>query len=248
MEKKSESSIDLDEEYKSPLLEKVIGDKENQVQNYNKAIYHYLHALDKLRELFDQRTNELAKDFGKAKKLIENVGIPCHLNLSLCYMKLSEWKKCIYECDKVLQIDKSNTKALFRRSRAYAEINDFIKAKEDYNILIKLHSNSSEIEGIRKIIEEKEINQINKTKNPPIINRLVSYRIINPFINLVIDIGYRKPKSICIKTTQMIATSVNKVKYILIDYPLNQVKSSLNILYRLSFERQNKFSSEEKYK
>lgn len=231
MDNKSESSIDLDEEYKAPLLEKIIGDRENQDHNYDKAITHYLLALDKLKKFFDKRTNELAKDFSKAKKLIDTVGIPCHLNLSLCYLKLSEWNKCIYECDKVLQMDKTNTKALFRRSKAYSEINEFIKAKEDFQIVQRLLPNSSDVEGLRKKIEERESSH--KTINKSIIiDTLTTYAINNPLTNLAITIVYRKPKSICTKATQLMISSAYTVKYISIDLPLSLLKSSINTFYQ----------------
>ena len=43
--------------------------------------------------------------------------IAMHMNLALCYLRLNEAKEAIEHCDKVLEKEPKNVKALFRRGQ-----------------------------------------------------------------------------------------------------------------------------------
>jgi len=55
-----------------------------------------------------------------------------HLNMAACLLKLNKAERATQECTNVLNFDKDNTKALFRRGQAYVQQKDFYKAKADF--------------------------------------------------------------------------------------------------------------------
>ena len=50
--------------------------------------------------------------------LIKNIKIPCHKNLSLCYLKQGNNEGCIGECKEVLSIEPNCVKILYRMATA----------------------------------------------------------------------------------------------------------------------------------
>lgn len=61
-----------------------------------------------------------------------------HLNLSIVYLKKNEDLLCVEQCDKALELDAKNVKALFRRGQANVLLNEFEKAIGDFNKAIEL--------------------------------------------------------------------------------------------------------------
>ena len=61
---------------------------------------------------------EDAVDATEAGRQIEELRLTCILNLSMCFWKTSDWAQCIRACDRALELDPSNTKALYRRAQA----------------------------------------------------------------------------------------------------------------------------------
>lgn len=61
---------------------------------------------------------EDAANPAEAAREIHELKLACILNLSMCFWKLSCWAECIRACDRALELDPSNTKALYRRAQA----------------------------------------------------------------------------------------------------------------------------------
>lgn len=53
------------------------------------------------------------------EKLIKEVKIPCHKNLSLCYLKQANYQACIQQCDTVMELEPNNVKMLYRLGNLY---------------------------------------------------------------------------------------------------------------------------------
>mmetsp|Transcript_21299 Transcript_21299/g.46368 ORF Transcript_21299/g.46368 Transcript_21299/m.46368 type:complete len:136 (+) Transcript_21299:1447-1854(+) len=51
--------------------------------------------------------------------------------MASCHMRLKEWEKVLYHCDKVLEHDKENVKALCRRASANMELKNLELARMD---------------------------------------------------------------------------------------------------------------------
>lgn len=59
------------------------------------------------------------------------------LNISQAYLKANKYRDVIDHCTKVLKEENDCLKALYRRGLAYTKIQDFEKAKNDFNQLLK---------------------------------------------------------------------------------------------------------------
>lgn len=86
-----------------------------------------------------------------------------HCNQALCHWKLGEFAECIRECDKVLELDKTNEKCLFRRGQCQMSMAGYDEAIQDFQQVLKLNPNNSAAkQSIRtcrehlKTYEEKE--------------------------------------------------------------------------------------------
>lgn len=116
------SSIDMSpSRLEIPRIEKNLGDVKISEKKYEEAIPHYKNAIMALKILFDDE--KFAEDEKKATELIENVGIPVHLNLAFCYMQLQDWNNVEFYCTKVLQLKPGQLKALYRRCKALLNLN-----------------------------------------------------------------------------------------------------------------------------
>ncbi|KAI4384664.1 hypothetical protein MLD38_002786 [Melastoma candidum] len=70
--------------------------------------------------------------FGKYRDMALAVKNPCHLNMAACLIKLKRFEEAIGHCSMVLTEDENNTKALFRRGKARAELGQTDAAHEDF--------------------------------------------------------------------------------------------------------------------
>ncbi|RVE56193.1 hypothetical protein OJAV_G00233580 [Oryzias javanicus] len=71
------------------------------------------------------------------KEKVQTALLPLYLNLSLTELRLESWNKALKYASKALEVDSSNTKALYRSGQAYLELGDcttalkFLKAAQD---------------------------------------------------------------------------------------------------------------------
>ncbi|XP_038561952.1 peptidyl-prolyl cis-trans isomerase FKBP4 isoform X2 [Micropterus salmoides] len=75
------------------------------------------------------------EDEKKAKAL----RLAAHLNLAMCFLKLQESNQALESCDKALELDPSNEKALFRRGEALFGMKEFDRARDDFQQVIQLY-------------------------------------------------------------------------------------------------------------
>ncbi|XP_008297922.1 peptidyl-prolyl cis-trans isomerase FKBP4 [Stegastes partitus] len=75
------------------------------------------------------------EDEQKAKAL----QLAAHLNLAMCFLKLQEPNQALENCDKALEIDGSNEKAIFRRGEALFGMKEFDKARDDFQRVLHLY-------------------------------------------------------------------------------------------------------------
>lgn len=87
------------------------------------------------------------------KKIIENLHHSTLLNMSQIYLFQKKFEKTIDSVNKAIKIKESD-KGRCRRAKAYIEINEFDRAKEDLRIFEEL--TGDKCEDLLKIIREKE--------------------------------------------------------------------------------------------
>ena len=86
-----------------------------QEGQYNIAIKKYKKVVDYL----EFETN--LKDAEKLER--DTLVLAAYLNMAMCELKQGENTEAIHNCDKALEIDKDNEKALFRRGTVSSDRN-----------------------------------------------------------------------------------------------------------------------------
>ncbi|XP_077567987.1 peptidyl-prolyl cis-trans isomerase FKBP4 [Stigmatopora nigra] len=82
--------------------------------------------------------NELALS-EEEKKVAKALRLAAYLNLAMCYLKLKEPNQALENCNKALELDESNEKALFRRGEALFHMMEFDKARDDFQRVAQLY-------------------------------------------------------------------------------------------------------------
>ncbi|XP_043473738.1 peptidyl-prolyl cis-trans isomerase FKBP4 [Leptopilina heterotoma] len=73
----------------------------------------------------------------------DNILLATYLNLALCYLKVEKFVDAKDYCNKALEIDANNEKALFRRGQAYLALASPEIAIKDFQEVVKIEPNNS---------------------------------------------------------------------------------------------------------
>ena len=118
------------------------GDYEKALKKYS-LMSEYL-SIDDLPDIDDsddeqqEKNNEKNLDDKEYKEKTEALLVAAYSNQALCHIKLTNGKQALEACDKVLELDSKNVKALFRKGQA-AELNqDFEDAITYYKDLLEV--------------------------------------------------------------------------------------------------------------
>ncbi|XP_077424747.1 peptidyl-prolyl cis-trans isomerase FKBP4 [Vanacampus margaritifer] len=120
----------------SEKLEQSAVVKEKGTQYFKKGLYK--RASTQYKRIISWLDNESAlteEEEEKAKAL----RLAAHLNLAMCYLKLKEPNQALENCNKALELDESNEKALFRRGEALFSMKEFDKARDDFQRVVQLY-------------------------------------------------------------------------------------------------------------
>ncbi|XP_067898053.1 peptidyl-prolyl cis-trans isomerase D [Heterodontus francisci] len=109
---------------------KNLGNNFFKSQNWTMADKKYTKALRYGATLRDEIVEESTEKSDSVKKL-ESIVLSCNLNIAACKLKLSDWNAAIESCDEALEINQSNTKALYRRAQAWQAKKDYDQALDD---------------------------------------------------------------------------------------------------------------------
>jgi len=100
-------------------LEKNLACSKDEIKMYNEALIKYKNSLIEIKLLFNKEKLLNKDKLNFIIKKIKNIlKIPVYLNMAYCYLKKKEWSETISYCNKVLEIDKNNIKAIYRRCKA----------------------------------------------------------------------------------------------------------------------------------
>ncbi|XP_056373821.1 peptidyl-prolyl cis-trans isomerase FKBP4 isoform X1 [Hyla sarda] len=131
-EKAKESwEMNSDEKLEQGALVKERGTEYFKAGRYRQAIIQYKKIIQWLEHESGLSEDEAAK----SKSLL----LAASLNLSACYLKLSEYRQALEHCNKALEFDANNEKGLFRRGEAYVGVNELELAKDDFVKVIQLY-------------------------------------------------------------------------------------------------------------
>ena len=133
---KIETTSEKNDIFSHIILMKKEADNYFKTKKFNAAINFYNLALAKIDEIFSNPN--LIRENNNSKILIYKISIPIYLNLALCYLNINNNEKCIELCNKVLEIEKENKIALFRKTKALINNNN---KEESWKMLQNIEKN-----------------------------------------------------------------------------------------------------------
>lgn len=110
--------------------------KEKGTQYFKEGKYKQASVQYKRIVSWLEHESGLSEDDEKKAKALR---LAAHLNLAMCFLKLQEPNQALENCDKALEIDGSNEKALFRRGEALFGMKEFDRARDDFQQVVQLY-------------------------------------------------------------------------------------------------------------
>jgi len=120
-------------------------------------------AVIKYQKIVDYLQHESSLE-GEQKEKRDNLYRAAQLNLALVFLKQNETHEAIKHCEKVLEEDKTNVKALYRRAQAYQNQNDFDLAIKDYETVLTVEPDNKAAQGQIVICKKKMAELAQKEK------------------------------------------------------------------------------------
>ncbi|XP_042364025.1 peptidyl-prolyl cis-trans isomerase FKBP5 [Plectropomus leopardus] len=98
----------------------------------------YFQAVIQYQRIVSMLEMECGKGMEQQKR-IQSFMLTAHLNLALCFLRLKEFSQVVENCNKVIELDESNEKALYRRGEARLLRNEFSLALEDFQQVLQVN-------------------------------------------------------------------------------------------------------------
>ncbi|KAK9862962.1 hypothetical protein WJX84_007718 [Apatococcus fuscideae] len=73
-----------------------------------------------------------------------------NLNLAACHLRLKQYKDARQACDKVLENDPANVKALYRRAQALMGSQDYLEAEQDIKAALERDASNRDVQALHK--------------------------------------------------------------------------------------------------
>ncbi|KAL3850441.1 hypothetical protein ACJIZ3_012323 [Penstemon smallii] len=89
------------------------------------------------------------------KKQSKALKVTCNLNNAACKLKLKDYKQAEKLCTKVLELESTNVKALYRRSQAYMNLADLDLAEFDIKKALEIDPDNRDVKIGYKALKEK---------------------------------------------------------------------------------------------
>ncbi|KAJ1427909.1 Tetratricopeptide-like helical domain superfamily [Sesbania bispinosa] len=115
---------------------------------YARASKRYEKAIKFIE--YDSSFSEEEKKSAKALK------VACNLNNAACKLKLKDYKQAEKLCTKVLELEGTNVKALYRRAQAYIQLADLDLAEFDIKKALEIDPNNRDVKLEYKTLKEKQ--------------------------------------------------------------------------------------------
>ncbi|XP_027334320.1 peptidyl-prolyl cis-trans isomerase FKBP62-like [Abrus precatorius] len=114
---------------------------------YARASKRYEKAVKYIE--YDSSFNE------EEKKQARTLKVACNLNNAACKLKLKDYKDAEKLCTKVLELESTNVKALYRRAQAYMELADLDLAEFDIKKALEIDPDNRDVKLEYKTLKEK---------------------------------------------------------------------------------------------
>eukprot|EP00730_Choanoeca_flexa_P015477 TRINITY_DN7113_c0_g1_i3.p1 TRINITY_DN7113_c0_g1~~TRINITY_DN7113_c0_g1_i3.p1 ORF type:complete len:737 (+),score=250.94 TRINITY_DN7113_c0_g1_i3:50-2260(+) len=116
--------------------------------NYGHATERYIRALGHCRQFFDLTPED--------QEEVDGVQATLHLNLAMCYIKQSAWKKAIHSCKESLTLKADSAKAHYRLAVAYEQLKDYEEGLKATKNGLRLAEGDAALTKLQTRLEAKE--------------------------------------------------------------------------------------------
>lgn len=113
------------------------------------------------------------------KKQAKAVKVACNLNNAACKLKLKDYKQAEKLCTKVLELESTNVKALYRRAQAYIHLADLDLAEFDIKKALEIDPNNRDVKLEYKALKEK-VKEYNKKEAKLYANMFAKLNKLEP--------------------------------------------------------------------
>ncbi|KAG7244643.1 hypothetical protein INR49_029662 [Caranx melampygus] len=110
------------------------GNEYYKAGRYLQAVVHYQRIISWFEMECGSGTEQ--------QKMIKGFILSAHLNLALCFLRTKEFSQAVENCNKVLELDENNEKALYRRGEARLYRNEFTLAMADFQQVLQVNSSN----------------------------------------------------------------------------------------------------------
>jgi len=99
----------------------------------------------------------------KEQEEVNALRLPLHLNLAACLGKINRHNQAAENCNKALEIEKKNVKALFRRAQSYVQLKKLDEAKADLTTALEIEPKNGaiikELAAVNKLLQQEKDKQ-----------------------------------------------------------------------------------------
>jgi len=153
---KTQNHEQLEQKFAKAVVEKEEGNKFFKEGDSKKAAFHYHSALNYVNGLVSLSPEE--------SKKVNEIKVSCNNNLAAVLIKDGKFERSVQCCNKVLEIEGNNVKALFRRGKAYLGKENLDKAEEDLKRALELDPTDKAIPKELSTLKTKSKKQEEKAK------------------------------------------------------------------------------------
>lgn len=155
---KVKSIYEMDTEEKEEMAKKL---KEEGVEYFKKQEFEK--AIEKFKESYLYIIKIYDKDLTSEMKMTKYSVL---LNQCNCYNRLKNYAETVKITNEVINLTKDNMKSYYYRGTAYAYLDEFEKANQDYNKLVELMKSSDDpgVISLKQLIDSRKLNKENKEK------------------------------------------------------------------------------------
>lgn len=151
-----------DEKVAAANVKKEKGNKAYKENKLQRAISYYDKAVNMIN--YDKNFSD---DLKHASKEVKK---SCWLNLAAAQLKLHNYKEVNKNCEKVLEVDSGNIKALYRRAQSFLATQDFVEAECDLKRGLEEAPDNADLLALQKKL--KVVMRVQNKKEAKLYSRM----------------------------------------------------------------------------
>ncbi|XP_054473124.1 peptidyl-prolyl cis-trans isomerase FKBP5 [Anoplopoma fimbria] len=133
-------------------LDLAAGVKHKGNQYFKSGLYHQ--AVIQYQRIVSWLEMEVGTGIEQQKR-IQSFMLTAHLNLALCFLRIKDFSQVVDNCNKAIELEENNEKALYRRGEARLLRNEFSMAMEDFQHVLQVNPSNRAAQAQISICQRK---------------------------------------------------------------------------------------------